>query len=95
MTVHPAPRVWIDPSGMFLAHQGERDRVHSENPVVAGLWDPKTPLSARDVIGRSHPGIARWGHVYFPSLFSIVVGFIYCNITLNVGDVFMKVTSQP
>jgi len=52
VTVHPAPRVWIVPSGMFSACQGERDRVHSENLVVAGLRDPKTPLSAHDVIER-------------------------------------------
>ena len=67
MTVHPAPRVWIDPSGMFLARQGERDRVHSENPVVAGLRDPKNPLSARDVIERSAPTGARLGHLTMPA----------------------------
>jgi len=38
---------------MFLVRQGERNRVHSQNPVVAGLRDPKNPLSARDVIERS------------------------------------------
>jgi len=53
VTVHPAPMVWINPSGMFWTRQGERDMVHSENPVVAGLQDPITPLSARDVIERS------------------------------------------
>jgi len=60
VTVHPAPMVWINPSGMFCMRQGERDRAHSENPVVAGLRDPKTPLSARDVIERSSLGVARW-----------------------------------
>jgi len=38
---------------MFCTRQGERDMAHSENPVVAGLRDPKTCLSAHDVIERS------------------------------------------
>jgi len=42
-SVHPIPRVHIVPSGMFRVRQGERDRVQSKNPVVAGLRDPRTP----------------------------------------------------
>ena len=56
---------------MFYMRQGERDRPHSKNPVVAGLRDPKTPLSARDVIERSPAGIMRWGcldHAYPPPI---------------------------
>jgi len=42
-SVHPIPRVRIVPSGMFRTRQGERDRVQSKNPAVAGLQDPRTP----------------------------------------------------
>jgi len=42
-SVHPIPRVHIVPSGMFRTRQGERDRVQSKNPAVAGLRDPRTP----------------------------------------------------
>jgi len=42
-SVHPIPRVHIVPSGMFQTRQGERDRVQSKNPAVAGLRDPRTP----------------------------------------------------
>jgi len=81
---------------MFLARQGVRDRVHSQNPVVAGLRDPKTPLSAHDVIGRSHPCIARWGclgRAYLPPLFILLLaGIIYCIIALNItGGVDMGI----
>jgi len=51
VTVHSVPMVCINPSGMFCARQGGRDRVHSQNPVVAGLRDPKTPLSAQKLMG--------------------------------------------
>jgi len=51
---------------MFLARQGGRDGVHSENLVVAGLRDPKTPLSAHDVIERSAPSGAHLGHLTMP-----------------------------
>jgi len=51
-SVHIIPRVWVIPSGMFRARQGGRDRVQLKNPAVAGLQDPRTLSSARDVIER-------------------------------------------
>jgi len=76
---------------MFLARQGGRDGVHSQNPVVAGLRDPKTPLSARDVIERSRIALHIWGCLGHAYIHSLYYSWLY---TLNIGDMLMKVPSQ-
>jgi len=58
---------------MFLARQGGRDGVHSENLVVAGLRDPKTPLSAHDVIERSLSRPHAFGPVWTVRTFPLLL----------------------
>jgi len=43
LSIHIVPIVCIVPSAMFWVRQEERNRVQSKNPILAGLWDPKTP----------------------------------------------------